>query len=41
VHALLKRAKPRSEPVATAATTKLLQIARLRPPKPADQQESA
>jgi malonyl-CoA decarboxylase len=33
VHALLKRAKPRREPAGTART-KLLQIARLRPPKP-------
>jgi malonyl-CoA decarboxylase len=40
VHALLKRPKPRIEPAAT--TTKLLQIARLRPAKPsADQPESA
>ncbi|MBO0764569.1 MAG: malonyl-CoA decarboxylase [Hyphomicrobiaceae bacterium] len=36
VHALLKRAKPRHEPAGT--TTKLLQIARLRPPKPATEQ---
>jgi malonyl-CoA decarboxylase len=44
VHALLKRAKPRAEAgaTATATTTKLLQIARLRPPKPtADQPEGA
>jgi malonyl-CoA decarboxylase len=41
VHALLKRAKPRPEPTGTT-TTKLLQIARLRPPKPATEQpESA
>ena len=33
VHALLKRPRPRSEPTAIA-TTKLLQIARLRQPKP-------
>jgi malonyl-CoA decarboxylase len=40
VHALLKRAKPRSEPVTATATTKLLRIARLRPAKPgADQPE--
>jgi malonyl-CoA decarboxylase len=40
VHALFKRAKPRPEPATT--TTKLLQIARLRAPKPAaDQPEGA
>jgi malonyl-CoA decarboxylase len=42
VQALLKRAKPRPEPITAATTTKLLQIARLRPPKPdAEQPESA
>jgi malonyl-CoA decarboxylase len=41
VHAMLKRAKPRSEPTGTTTTTKLLQIARLRPPRAADQPEGA
>jgi malonyl-CoA decarboxylase len=35
VHALLKRAKPRTEPSNSLSPTKLLQIARLRPPKAA------
>jgi malonyl-CoA decarboxylase len=39
VHGLLKRTRSRVEPAAATATTKLLQIARLRPAKPADQPE--
>jgi malonyl-CoA decarboxylase len=39
VHALLKRAKPRPDAAGSiATTTKLLQIARLRPPKPSAEQ---
>ena len=38
VHALLKRAKPRAETTASLTPTKLLQIARLRPPKPSPEQ---
>jgi malonyl-CoA decarboxylase len=38
VHALFKRTKPRNEPTASLTPTKLLQIARLRPSKPSQEQ---